>query len=354
MRRLGLRGICPRRWKTTTIVDHADASPAARRAGLGHRVLNAVWVGDIRYRRSWVRMAVPGLRDRGPLPPRQRVGRSGPVAHRPRRRCPPMALTQPPLPRSPQQEFREEGRHLLRSQPYLLIGDQTRIGPLCPSRSCSRSHHLLQVNANVDGLAQVAVGAAVRRRGTLHHPVCHAEAPIQGEPASGSAPPGFAPRPDLLATVARWCDRADPRSRRHRPGLRRRGLRLVRLVHLSAPWTLSRGRGPLRPAGRDLPRSGADRAGRADGRRLDLAVVLHRHHRIAPSAITALSGGVPLLIFAARAAVITAFSRRRPRAGRNPTTPSRSRGAGRRSRLKAGSELGTGLRTARTRPWRHR
>ena len=38
-----------------------------------------------------------------------------------------------------------------------------------------------------------------------------------------------------------------------------------------------------------------------------LAVVLHRRHRIAPSAITALSGGVPLLIFAARAAVITAF-----------------------------------------------
>jgi putative transposase len=27
MRRLGLRGICPRKWRTTTIVDHTDAYP---------------------------------------------------------------------------------------------------------------------------------------------------------------------------------------------------------------------------------------------------------------------------------------------------------------------------------------
>ena len=28
MRRLGLKGICPRRWRTTTVVDRADAYPA--------------------------------------------------------------------------------------------------------------------------------------------------------------------------------------------------------------------------------------------------------------------------------------------------------------------------------------
>ena len=27
MRRLGLVGICPRKWKTTTVIDHADAYP---------------------------------------------------------------------------------------------------------------------------------------------------------------------------------------------------------------------------------------------------------------------------------------------------------------------------------------
>lgn len=34
MRRLGLRGICPKRWRTTTIVDPADTCPAdaAKRA----------------------------------------------------------------------------------------------------------------------------------------------------------------------------------------------------------------------------------------------------------------------------------------------------------------------------------
>jgi putative transposase len=54
MRRLGLRGICPRRWKTTTIVDHADAYPAdqAKRAwDTGE--LNRIWVGDITYLRTW-------------------------------------------------------------------------------------------------------------------------------------------------------------------------------------------------------------------------------------------------------------------------------------------------------------
>ena len=54
MRRLGLRGICPRRWRTTTIVDHADAYPpdAANRAW-DTGVLNRIWVGDITYLRTW-------------------------------------------------------------------------------------------------------------------------------------------------------------------------------------------------------------------------------------------------------------------------------------------------------------
>ena len=54
MRRLGLRGICPKKWRTTTIVDHADAYPsdAARRAW-DTGTLNAVWVGDITYLRTW-------------------------------------------------------------------------------------------------------------------------------------------------------------------------------------------------------------------------------------------------------------------------------------------------------------
>ena len=54
MRKLGLRGICPKKWRTTTILDHADAYPpdaTKRRWDTG--VLNAVWVGDISYLRTW-------------------------------------------------------------------------------------------------------------------------------------------------------------------------------------------------------------------------------------------------------------------------------------------------------------
>ncbi len=54
MRRLGLRGICPKRWKTTTVTDSGDTYPpdaANRQWDTG--VLNALWVGDITYLRTW-------------------------------------------------------------------------------------------------------------------------------------------------------------------------------------------------------------------------------------------------------------------------------------------------------------
>jgi len=54
MRKLGLRGICPKRWRTTTVIDHADAYPVdAAKRGWDTGVLNAVWVGDITYLRTW-------------------------------------------------------------------------------------------------------------------------------------------------------------------------------------------------------------------------------------------------------------------------------------------------------------
>ncbi len=54
MRRLCLKGVCPKRWKTTTIIDGADAYPVdavKRRWDTGS--LNQVWVGDISYLRTW-------------------------------------------------------------------------------------------------------------------------------------------------------------------------------------------------------------------------------------------------------------------------------------------------------------
>jgi len=54
MRRLGLVGICPKKWKTTTIIDHADAYPVdAVKRQWDTGALNHVWVGDITYLRTW-------------------------------------------------------------------------------------------------------------------------------------------------------------------------------------------------------------------------------------------------------------------------------------------------------------
>ena len=54
MRRLGLRGICPKKWRTTTVIDAEDAYPAdAAKRAWDTGVLNAVWVGDITYLRTW-------------------------------------------------------------------------------------------------------------------------------------------------------------------------------------------------------------------------------------------------------------------------------------------------------------
>ena len=54
MRKLGLVGICPKKWKTTTITDHADAYPAdATKRKWDTGTLNTVWVGDITYLRTW-------------------------------------------------------------------------------------------------------------------------------------------------------------------------------------------------------------------------------------------------------------------------------------------------------------
>jgi putative transposase len=54
MRRLGLRGICPKRWRTTTVVDRGDAYPTDAVARVWDTgTLNRVWVGDITYLRTW-------------------------------------------------------------------------------------------------------------------------------------------------------------------------------------------------------------------------------------------------------------------------------------------------------------
>ena len=47
MRKLGLVGVCPKRWKTTTVIDHTDAYPVdAAKRSWDKGELNRVWVGD--------------------------------------------------------------------------------------------------------------------------------------------------------------------------------------------------------------------------------------------------------------------------------------------------------------------
>ncbi len=54
MRKLHLVGVCPKRWRTTTLIDHADAYPVdAVKRDWDKGELNAVWVGDITYLRTW-------------------------------------------------------------------------------------------------------------------------------------------------------------------------------------------------------------------------------------------------------------------------------------------------------------
>jgi transposase InsO family protein len=54
MRRLGLGGICPRRWRTTTRREAGDTYPPdATKRVWDTGVLNAVWVGDMTYLRTW-------------------------------------------------------------------------------------------------------------------------------------------------------------------------------------------------------------------------------------------------------------------------------------------------------------
>lgn len=52
MRRLGLVGICPKKWKKTTTADRADAYPLdAVKREWDTGALNRVWVGDVAYLR---------------------------------------------------------------------------------------------------------------------------------------------------------------------------------------------------------------------------------------------------------------------------------------------------------------
>jgi len=54
IRRLGLRGISPKKWRTTTVTEASDSYPddAVKRTW-DTGVLNTVWVGDITYLRTW-------------------------------------------------------------------------------------------------------------------------------------------------------------------------------------------------------------------------------------------------------------------------------------------------------------
>jgi putative transposase len=54
VKRLGLVGICPKKWKTITIVEHEDAYPGdAVKRQWDTGLMNQVRVGDITYLRNW-------------------------------------------------------------------------------------------------------------------------------------------------------------------------------------------------------------------------------------------------------------------------------------------------------------
>jgi hypothetical protein len=60
MRQLDLRGICPRRWRPTTVIDGADIYPAdAVKRQWNTGTLNQVWAGDITYLRTWAGWLYP-------------------------------------------------------------------------------------------------------------------------------------------------------------------------------------------------------------------------------------------------------------------------------------------------------
>jgi transposase InsO family protein len=54
MAKLGLKGVCPKKWKTTTIIDAGDSYPVdAVKRQFDAGALNRIWIGDITYLRTW-------------------------------------------------------------------------------------------------------------------------------------------------------------------------------------------------------------------------------------------------------------------------------------------------------------
>ena len=59
MRKLHLKGVCPKRWRTTTLINHADAYPVdAAKRDWDKGELNRVWVGDIERHEALLNRAV--------------------------------------------------------------------------------------------------------------------------------------------------------------------------------------------------------------------------------------------------------------------------------------------------------
>ena len=86
MRKLGLRGICPRQWRTTTDTRPRRHLPARwDQAAVGHRGPQRRLGRRHHLPADLGRVAVPGHRDRCPLASRDRMGDRRSHAHRPRR-----------------------------------------------------------------------------------------------------------------------------------------------------------------------------------------------------------------------------------------------------------------------------